>query len=54
MTSDGMFLMRDRELVEMRYAPYEAEADLQVLLEHHPALLPGRQIDPASPRGSGS
>ncbi|MCR6491449.1 hypothetical protein [Cellulomonas sp. P24] len=48
--SDGVFLERGGELIAMELAPYDVEADLQRLLEQHPALLSGRQIDPDEPR----
>jgi len=50
MPSEGVFLVRDGQLIEMGYAPFLAEELLQSLLEQYPALLSGRQIDPASPR----
>ena len=50
MSSEGVFLVRDGQLIEMGASPYNAEADLQALLARYPALLPGRQIDPNDPR----
>jgi hypothetical protein len=42
--SDGIFLLRGDELVEMRQQPYDSEAVLQTLLEKYPNLLAGEQI----------
>lgn len=43
MTSDGIFLVRGNELVEMRQQPYDSESVLQELLEKYPRLLVGEQ-----------
>jgi hypothetical protein len=50
MPSEGVFLVRDGELIEMQHSLYAAEADLQELLADYPGLLSGRQVNPASPR----
>lgn len=50
MPSEGVFLVDGAGLVEMQNSAYAAEADLQDLLAKYPTLLPGRQINPASPR----
>lgn len=50
MPSEGVFLVDGDDLVEMQHSAYVDEADLQSLLEHHPDLMPGRQINPGSPR----
>jgi hypothetical protein len=47
---DDIYLFVNDELTEMAAQPYESEDDLQVLLEKHPQLLPGAQIDALSPR----
>jgi hypothetical protein len=47
---DSIYLLHpDGELVPVQLAPYEFEDEIQRLLEHHPELLPGTQIDPESP-----
>ena len=47
----GVFILQsDNVLVRMNETPYEAESLLQALLEDHPALLAGDQIDATSPR----
>ena len=47
----GVFLLGDdNKLVQMRESPYEAEILLQQLLEDHPALMAGDQINQAVPR----
>ena len=47
----GIFLIQgDNSLVELTSAPYDSEALLQELLEQHPNLLAGNQIDRAAPR----
>lgn len=47
----GIFLLRDdNQLVEMSEQPYDSERLLQELLENHPNLLAGTQIDPDEPR----
>jgi len=50
MPSEGVFLVRDGELIEMQHSLYAAEADLQELLADYPGLLSGRQVNPSSPR----
>ena len=40
----------DNELLPMKQETYASEADLQHILEKHPDLLAGDQIDPDSPR----
>jgi hypothetical protein len=49
---DGSIYVRDAEgnLVRMAEQSYDAEAVLQKLLEDHPDLLGGEQINPGSPR----
>lgn len=48
---DAIHLLQpDGSLREVHVAPYDFEKDLQRLLADHPNLLPGAQIDPASPR----
>ncbi len=42
--SDGIFLLRGDELVEMRQRPYDSENVLQTLLERYPNLLAGEQM----------
>lgn len=47
----GIYLLQsDNVLVRMNETPYEAESLLQVLLEDHPDLMAGDQIDPTAPR----
>lgn len=47
----GMFVMqRDGKLVPMNQQPYDSEADLADLISLAPALIPGDQVDPGSPR----
>ena len=47
----GIYLLQgDNTLVRMNETPYEAESLLQSLLEDHPDLLAGDQIDVAEPR----
>ena len=47
----GIYLLQaDNVLVRMNETPYEAEVLLQELLEDHPDLLAGDQIDTRSPR----
>lgn len=50
MTSDGVFLVQNGEIVEMSYSPYLSEVDLQELLERYPSLMSGRQVNPGNPR----
>jgi hypothetical protein len=48
---DAIHLLQpDGSLREVHVAPYDFEKDLQRLLADHPTLLPGAQIDSASPR----
>jgi hypothetical protein len=42
--SDGIFLLRGDELVEMRQQPYDSEDVLQTLLAKYPNLLAGEQM----------
>jgi hypothetical protein len=42
--TDGIFLLRGDELVEMRQQPYDSEDVLQTLLEKYPNLLAGEQM----------
>jgi hypothetical protein len=47
----GVFLLGDdNSLIQMRETPYQAEVLLQQLLEDHPALMAGDQINQAAPR----
>lgn len=46
----GVFLRRGGSMIEMEEAPYLAEADFQKLLEDHPNVLAGDQIDRQAPR----
>ncbi len=47
----GVFVLTEGgDLVELTEEPYDSERLLQELLATHPQLLPGDQIDPASPR----
>ena len=46
----SIFLRQGDKLVEMKEAPYEAEAVLQELLADYPALLAGDQLDARTPR----
>lgn len=49
--ASGIFLFReDGQLIEMQETPYDSEDLLQKYLADHPDLLPGGQIDEASPR----
>jgi hypothetical protein len=48
--SGGVFLKRGDDLVEMFEQPYELEVDLQDLIERHPNLLAGDQVNPGAPR----
>jgi hypothetical protein len=49
--TDGLFhIDADGHLVSMTATPYEAESILQALLETHPDLLAGGQMEPDSPR----
>lgn len=50
MPSDGVYLVSAEGMTEMRHARYETEDLLQRLLERYPALLSGRQVNPAQPR----
>lgn len=43
------FVRRGEELVSLAVAPYEAEAVLQELLEHHPQLLAGYEMSRSDP-----
>ncbi|WP_062301096.1 hypothetical protein [Demequina subtropica] len=46
----NLFLVRDGELVEMSPGDYVTEDELQSLIEQHPDLIPGAEINPAAPR----
>jgi len=47
----GIFLLKDDgNLIEMNETDYDSEDVLQELLEHHPNLLAGDQIDEINPR----
>ena len=48
--SGGVFLRRGEDLVEMIEERYELEDHLQELIELHPNLLAGDQVNPDSPR----
>lgn len=51
MTTPGLFVLKeDGALIPLSAAPYVTEGKLQELIERYPALLPGDQIDPESPR----
>lgn len=45
-----IFVRRGEDLVSLAVAPYEVEAVLQELLEHHPQLLADYQMSRADPR----
>jgi len=47
---DVIFIRQGADLVPVAAAPYEAEAVLQELLEHHPQLLAGYQMSRGDPR----
>jgi hypothetical protein len=52
--SGGIFLLREGgELVKLTERTYDSERLLQELLESHPALLSGNQVDPGDPRALG-
>src|SRR5260370_38129734 len=50
MADDVIFVRRGEDLVSLPVAPYEAEAVLQELLEHHPQLLAGDEMSRSDPR----
>lgn len=50
MTSGIYLLQNDNQLIEMTEQPYDSEPVLQKLLEDHPSLLAGNQINPDEPR----
>lgn len=50
MEGDVIFIRRGPDLVPLEAAPYEAEAALQDLLEHHSQLLAGYQMSRDDPR----
>jgi hypothetical protein len=50
MADDVIFVREGEELVALAVAPYEAEAVLQELLEHHPQLLAGYEMSRSDPR----
>jgi hypothetical protein len=43
--SDGVFLRRGEDMVEMREEAYDVEAKLQALLEDRPNPLAGDQVE---------
>jgi len=47
---DVIFIREGDDLIPLGVAPYEAEAALQELLEHHPQLLAGAQMNRTNPR----
>ncbi len=50
MSSEIFVIREDGGLETLKEQPYLKEADLQRLLAEHPAIMPGDQIDPDSPR----
>jgi hypothetical protein len=48
--SGGVFLKRGGDLLEMVEQPYALEDHLQQLIEQHPNLLAGDQVNPDAPR----
>lgn len=48
--SGGVFLKRGDDLIEMVEQPYDLEDHLQELIERHPNLLAGDQVNPDAPR----
>jgi hypothetical protein len=48
--TDAIFLLRDGQLQELNDQPYDSEALLQRLLQDHPSVIAGSQIDRADPR----
>src|SRR5260370_4488082 len=50
MADDVIFVRRGEDLVSLAVAPYEAEAVLQELLEHHSQLLAGYEMSRSDPR----
>jgi hypothetical protein len=50
LSDDVIFVRRGADLVSLAVTPYEAEDVLQDLLEHHPQLLAGYQMDRSDPR----
>src|ERR1700744_5873676 len=50
MADDVIFVREGERLVSRAVAPYEAEAVLQELLEHHPQLLAGYEMSRSDPR----
>ncbi len=48
--SGGVFLRRGEDLLEMVEQSYELEDHLQELIERHPNLLAGDQVNPDAPR----
>jgi len=52
---DSIYLLQPgNPLIEVNQAAYMQERDLQDLLDQHPALLPGGQINPEAPAGGWS
>ncbi len=49
--TDSIYLLQpDNSLVQVSQSPYLQERDLQQLLDQHPELLPGAQMNPEVPR----
>ena len=50
MADDVIFMRQNTTLVPLAVSPYDAESALQELLEHHPQLLAGAQMNRSEPR----
>jgi len=48
--TDGLFYLSEGDFFALNVAEYDAEAVLQELVEHHPDLLAGGQMNPSDPR----
>jgi hypothetical protein len=48
--TDAILLLRDGQLQELSDQPYDSEVLLQRLLQDHPSVIAGSQIDRADPR----
>ncbi|WP_062460857.1 hypothetical protein [Demequina soli] len=48
--SRSLFLVQDNQLVEMTARAYVDEYELQALIETHPDVIPGAEINPEDPR----
>lgn len=48
--TDGLFYMSDGDLFTMKVSGFDTEDVLQELVEHHPDLLAGGQMNPSVPR----